>query len=405
MSPSFDEWERGNELQHSESQSPQRIPGGRIPGLDGLRAVSILLVLIGHGATSISQDGRWMRLVPYVGNATLGVTTFFVISGYLITFLLRKEWEKTATIDIRAFYTRRVLRIFPAFYTFLFVVTLLRATGYITTTYSDIGVSGLFLTNYKHLFGLPTNDDYWFVGHFWTLSLEEQFYLFWPVTFLVFGIVRAPRIALSIVLLAPVIRVISYFAWPSARGQLAMMLHTAADPIMIGCLAALLQGRPRFERVMTRLSAWYWPLMAALFLFIGSAWLAERFRGMYSITVGMSLNGLCIAFIMLWIVTRPASLSCRLLSIPVVRHIGILSYSLYLWQQCFLTTKNSSWSGTFPLNFVACFIAAELSYWLIESPFLRLRGRFSARKRVAEPGHDDATVTSSTGSGLPASAK
>lgn len=359
---------------------PPRPTAGRIFGIDGLRGVSILLVLAGHGAATVPvPDGRMPAAAAYLFNASLGVLTFFVISGYLITRLLRSEREQTGAIRLRAFYARRVLRIFPALYAYLLAVGLLRAAGWIDTTWGDLAVAGTFLTNYKHVFSVPTNGDYWFVGHFWTLSLEEQFYLFWPVTILAVGLCRAPRVALFIALTAPVVRVASYFAWPAARGQLGMMLHTSADPIMIGCLAALWEDRPGFEWLLRRGSHWVWPVAAALFLFVGSRWLALRFRGEYQMTAGQTLNGLAVAFVLLWVARHPTSLIGRLMNAPVLRGIGILSYSLYLWQQLFLTTKNHTWTGLFPVNFLVCFAAAAVSYQMIEGPFLRLRSRFRWR--------------------------
>jgi peptidoglycan/LPS O-acetylase OafA/YrhL len=363
-------------LQESQIIVVPRHPDKRIRSLDGLRAISILLVLIGHGFTTLPHSSQLERFAPYFGNAQLGVLTFFVISGYLITHLLCGEWEALGKIQLRSFYFRRVLRIFPAFYTYLLVVVMLRVWGWLSTPYPDIAIASIFLTNYKHCFSILTNDDYWFVGHFWTLSLEEQFYLLWPATILVLGLSRVHRVALSIILAAPIIRVISYFIWPEARAQLGMMLHTAADPIMIGCLAALYQGHPKFEATLKRLSSWLWPLLAGLFLLVGSPWLRVQFQGAYEMTVGLSLSGIAVAFILLWVLRQPSTQFSRLLSTPLLVHIGVLSYSLYLWQQLFLTPRNTGIFGMFPLNFVACFVVAELSYWIVESPFLRLRNRF-----------------------------
>jgi peptidoglycan/LPS O-acetylase OafA/YrhL len=363
-------------------EQPGRSTSGRIVGLDGLRAVSILFVLIGHGrATAPGGSAELAVLGPYLGNGHLGVTTFFVISGYLITHLLRREWEQVGAIRLRVFYARRVLRIFPALYTYLLVLTLLRTLEWVNTTRDDVVVAAVFLTNYKILLPVVTNDDYWFVGHFWTLSLEEQFYLFWPTTIFLFGFARAPRIALLIVFAAPLVRIATYFAWPSVRGQLGMMLHTAADPIMIGCLAALWQGRTWFERLLCKGAFWIWPLAAACFLVVGSPSLSLHFRGSYLMTVGLTLDSVAVAFILLWIVEHPNSFAGRLLSTPVFRHVGVLSYSLYLWQQLFLTTRNQTWTGLFPINFLACFAAAEASYWIIERPFLQLRSLF--RRKIA----------------------
>lgn len=347
----------------------------RIVGLDGLRAISIILVVLGHGWSKLPLASELDFANPYLGNATLGVRTFFVISGFLITYLLRREWDRTGKIWITGFYARRVLRIFPAMYTYLLVLVGLRFAGRIATTCGDLTCAALFLTDYAHFFSLPTNDDYWFVGHFWTLSLEEQFYLLWPATIVACGLARADKVALAIVVLSPLVRVVSYLAFPGLRPQIPIMLHTAADPIMIGCLAAIWSGRPRFESALARLSSWYWPCGAIVFVGFIAPWLAERFRGTYDQTIGVTLSCLAVTFVMLWVIRRPSSRATKLLSIPLLTHIGVLSYSLYLWQQLFLA-PGERWSKVFPLELCACFIAAEASYRLIEQPILRLRRRF-----------------------------
>ena len=362
-------------LGHPSTETLPGRPTERIVGLDGLRAVSILLVLVGHGWATLPVRDDLALLAPYLGNAALGVSTFFVISGFLITHLLCNEWDVTGTIRLRAFYARRALRILPALYAYLFVIAIIRASGLIETTYGDIAIAGTFLTNYKFIIPVKTNDDYWFVGHFWTLSLEEQFYLFWPATILAIGLYRSHYVAIMIVLSSPLVRIISYFAWPESRGYLSMMLHTAADPIMVGCLAALWQRRNSLDSFRIWFSQIYWPLSALIFLLLVSPWLASRFRGMYSATVGTSMNSFGIAVIMLWVITHPTSFFVRLLSSTFVRHIGLLSYSLYLWQQLFLTPRNQTWTGIFPINVVMCFALAEASFWTVERPFLRLRDR------------------------------
>jgi peptidoglycan/LPS O-acetylase OafA/YrhL len=360
----------------SESPATPRSSQDRIAGLDGLRAVSIVLVLAAHAWPTAASGDNWDWLRDFAGNSTLGVTTFFVVSGYLITWLLRQEHDATGTISLGSFYMRRVLRIFPAFYTYLLVVTAIRALGWIHTEYGDIATAGAFLTNYAHYFRGPSNADYWFVGHFWTLSLEEQFYLLWPATLIMVGIRRAPRVAGTIIVVAPLLRVATYFLWPESREQITMMLHTAADPIMFGCLAALAQGTRPLERVLDRFRSARWPLIAAFFVLVVSPWLTHRFHGAYHITAGMTLDSATIAFIVLWVVEAQDSALTHALSVPLVRRIGVLSYSLYLWQQLFLARLNTTWTGAFPVNLLLAFAAAELSFRLVESPFLRLRKRF-----------------------------
>lgn len=364
----------------------------RIVGLDGLRALSILLVVLGHGWSTIPIARNFPGLGAYLGNSSLGVTTFFVISGYLITFLLCNERRLSGTISLPAFYMRRVLRIFPALYLYLLILVLVRSLGLIHTTNGDLGIAATYLANYNHLLPIATNADYWFVGHFWSLSLEEQFYLLWPVTLLVAGLARSRGVALLIVVVSPVMRVITYAVWPEARGQIGMMLQTAVDSIMVGCYLALVEGRPGVTAFWNRVSSWVWPLATGVFLVLVSPWMKFRFEGAYTITIGMTLNSLAIALLIGWVVRSPESGFSRALSTPVLRYIGTRSYGLYLWQQLFLAPTVAIWVFPFPLNMVASLMAAECSYRCVERPFLRMRDRFRGATR--EPARSESPLVS-----------
>ena len=141
----------------------------RICGLDGLRAISIALVLYCH-----AREGYWLS-----ANASFGVSVFFVISGFLITWLLCAEEEKTNTISLPSFYVRRAIRILPPAFLFLAVVGILGALKMADVQGGDLLRSVLFVRNLVPG-GVHT-------GHFWSLSIEEQFYLFWPLIFLLLG--------------------------------------------------------------------------------------------------------------------------------------------------------------------------------------------------------------------------
>jgi peptidoglycan/LPS O-acetylase OafA/YrhL len=144
----------------------------RIPSLDGLRAISILLVLIGHLSL------RFPRLTPIcdpvltvLGNSSLGVSIFFVISGFLITWLLLVEIEKKGQINLKAFYLRRLFRIVPAYFVFLGAVLVLCKIGIISIPMVQLASAFLFILNYAII--VPV----WWLGHTWSLCVEEQFYL------------------------------------------------------------------------------------------------------------------------------------------------------------------------------------------------------------------------------------
>ncbi len=112
----------------ASAAAPDRSPAGRISSLDGLRAVSIGGVLLAHTSAGVGWSGPWLHAIGERAGS-LGVLFFFVISGYLITTLLRRESDRTGRINLTAFYQRRVLRIFPAFYTYLAVIAALTAIG------------------------------------------------------------------------------------------------------------------------------------------------------------------------------------------------------------------------------------------------------------------------------------
>src|ERR1700730_13855580 len=147
---------------------------GRIPSLDGLRAVSILLVLFGHASLS---DGAPHALKPFNHAGNIGVRFFFVISGFLITTLLLKEKSQTGTISMKKFYQRRILRIFPAAYVFIAVMGLLASLGWIALRRGELFYAASFTMNYHDFHAV-------WLGQLWSLAVEEQFYLLWPALML-----------------------------------------------------------------------------------------------------------------------------------------------------------------------------------------------------------------------------
>ena len=158
----------------------------RIPAFDGLRGIAVLFVVVGHARNCfIDPQERtlwWSTLL--IGNSTFGVMLFFVLSGYLITGLLLSEQKKWGSISLPAFYMRRSLRIVPAFVTFLIVIAALMHQGAIHISVNRFLSAATYLLNYSGLW-LPRipDEETWFLGHLWTLAIEEQFYLIWPLAF------------------------------------------------------------------------------------------------------------------------------------------------------------------------------------------------------------------------------
>lgn len=359
------------------SPLPRSLPkpahaSSRIPSLDGLRAISIALVVVGHTFNGI-YPGRLPRLSEPLrlvfGNAALGVSVFFVISGFLITRLLLNEQRRTGTVGLRAFYLRRFWRLFPAAYTYIAFVGACGAVGLLTVTRHDMVAAFGYLWDY-----LPGTS--WALTHLWSLSLEEQFYLLWPGALLLLG-PRSTRLAVALVVLAPLARVATALATPGV--QIDTLLHTRMDILMFGCLAALLFDHPAVLALRQRWTARVAPF--ALAFLAATPFLTIRFGGVYLYVVGHTLEGISITLLLLWAVDHPSTFVGRILNSRPLAAIGVASYSIYLWQTFFLDSM-SPLRLSIPAKLACIAVAASASYFCIERPFLRWRDR---RVPAAEP--------------------
>lgn len=329
----------------------------RIPSLDGLRAISISMVVLAHSGLSRA-------------NAFLGVTIFFVISGFLITTLLVQEREETGTISLRGFYFRRFTRIFPAYYAALLTLLLLSRFSALALKMPCWFASVAFVRNYA----TPVEHSAdWFTAHFWSLSVEEQFYLFWPPLLTLVGRRKGAWISLALILVAPLLRLGTYFALPTMRNELGYFTHTRVDALMFGCFVAVVRDSSMLRRALDLAYRWFLPTAAVLFLGVVSPYLGGRFGAVYALPVGWSLDLAAITLVLLWAVEHPKSLAGRALNAKPVAHLGVISYSLYLWQQ--LLTPYHPWGA------LAAIVVAECSYYGLERPVLRWRARFEAQRQ------------------------
>lgn len=337
----------------------------RIPSLDGLRAVSIMLVLVGHLFNRMEMRENHPVLATIFGNSALGVTVFFVISGYLITLILLEEFDCSGSICIRRFYFRRMMRIFPAYYLYLSVVVLLSVCSVVVVSWKDIVVAASYFVNYS-------SEKNWILSHAWSLSVEEQFYLLWP-TILLTALVKGGRnaaivIAAAIIILSPLARYISY---SFGSNQLYYMFHTRIDSIMMGCFMALVSGSNLFERFINIVGK-YW-LGFALFVVVISPLLTNRYGGKYIYIIGMSLECVSLGIIVVWLARNPRTIVGCLLNSKIVVKVGVMSYSIYIWQQILLHENNKTVSGMFPCNVLTVLLVSWMSYAFIEKYFLSLR--------------------------------
>jgi peptidoglycan/LPS O-acetylase OafA/YrhL len=350
----------------------------RIPSLDGLRALSIAIVLFSHAGRP--GDGP---LVQFLDSLTLeghlGVDVFFVISGYLITRLLVEELRDGGRLSLGRFYLRRTLRILPPFWVYLSVVGALLIAGKIVLPIAELRDAALFVFNYRDV----RYNTFW-VSQTWSLSLEEQFYLLWPPLLAVFGLRGAPSVASVLLVLTPIARVVLAFAVPTFSARIDWMLPTRLDVLMFGCLAAILEGTPTFEALLSwafrRRLHWLAWLMLPV-----TGFLTHRLGGRYLFSVGYSIESVSITLMLAHAIRAPHGFIGRVLNARPLVWLGQRSYSLYLWQQPFLIPNNTTWTGRFPVNLVCAVLAAELSWRLVERPFNRLRRALEPTVSVPVP--------------------
>ena len=339
----------------------------RLASLDGLRAISIFMVLVGHLNGTRGFPALRLQIGDY---AHLGVVIFFVISGFLITSLLMQEYEANERISLQLFYARRSLRIFPASYAYLGIVCIISAWGVFQLQARDIWHALTYTVNF-----LPGRS--WQIGHLWSLSVEEQFYLLWPLTFSVLGPRKSSRAAWSVVIVAICARIFNRFILIGTPYHDLEMFPMVADSLAAGCLLARLREWLEGQGWYLRLFRPSWSI-----LLLSVVLLLNRFEGYTVVNVfGTTIINFGIAILVHRSVYRPDSPIARVLNWKPVVFVGVLSYSLYLWQQLFLNRSSGAWFNMFPQNLLFAVGAALASYFLLEKPLFKLRHRLRAKPR------------------------
>lgn len=364
----------------SQVNSAARSLPAHIPSLDGLRAVAVLIVFIGHGMAATA-----------VWPGHVGVTIFFFLSGYLIVTLLRREYEKTGRIALRKFYIRRALRILPPTYLAVGAAVALAAIGVLHGPITGAGVASevLHFTNYYIVAagreGLPPATT-----QLWSLSVEEHYYLAIPaalIGILLWG--RSMKRAGWILLTAGLV----VSAWRIFLGlngasfdRLYVSTDTRMDSLLFGSAFALLlnpatsDALPWASTVERHVHSWL-AAFAAL-VFVGSAVIPSlHFR----FSVADAVQCACLVPIFWTLIRRPDGLAGRVLNSKFIRHIGVLSFSVYLFHRMVLDVVEqvitySVLSDAVSLALTLC--VAEVVYRLVERPLASVRKRLGASAAV-----------------------
>ncbi len=354
--------------------------------MDGVRGISILVVLFEHG-----------YLFKYGRGGFLGVDIFFVLSGLLITSLLAQEWQETGSLSFKKFYARRALRLLPALFALVIFTTV-----QVIIFPPEAGRLAVF----RHLLGVLFYVENWaggytVIGHTWSLSIEEQFYIAWPILFfLLLSLKLTPR--RIIVVLSAMVGLVAihrarmfYSRYGFVLPQFDLSLlrlytgtDTRCDALLIGCIAGILFSwrmlptRKSFLgtwRIVTWLSC---GLMSAAIIIVPIFWNYLYFGA-------FTVFAVLVASSTLFVLVASQSFLSRLLQWSVLRWFGRLSYSLYLWHVTVysaymnnfgpLPIKSYTLKITIPLaiKFAGSLVLACASFYFIEQPFLRMKKRFS----------------------------
>ena len=329
----------------------------RIPTLDGWRAIAVLLVLVSHIVIALHVTLH----IPYTdGIGQHGVAIFFVLSGFLITSRLQHEKETRGSIDLRSFYIRRFFRLMPCAWTYLaFVFIMTSATHPRVLTSQEIWASLLCFRNFIDSSGIHAPQP---TGHFWSLAIEEQFYLIWPSILIVSGTRWARWLAVVGALGISLNRLHHWANLSHIPLQATFGTQYRADALLVGCATALFLPvlRPYLRAWMSL------PLLAALL------WCATVFHRLIPLR-----ESILIALLIALTTERLHPSFSRVLDWKPLALVGTLSYSLYIWQQAFLVSAYS-----LPALFIKILIfpvAAVSSYYLIEEPLVR-KGKEIARR-------------------------
>ena len=347
----------------------------RLRELDGWRAISVGLVVVAHFISEqhSARIEHWPWLLDVVRHfGSLGVKTFFVISGFVICRLLLLEEARYGKISLKAFYCRRAFRILPPLLVYLGVVSILLGCGWIVEHWRALGYSLIFLQDFH------VGPRTWFVGHTWSLAVEEQFYVTFPLALVLTSRTRR-QIVCSSFLAVSILWNLSLL-WAGSESFVSKDVRSGFICIALGVLAALNETS---MRDIARKAPW--PILPLL----GGAVLLDRYNASswQSIIADSLFVPPAIALVLIASLERGPLLRQFLCCRPV-QAIGLASYSIYLWQQLF-TGPYWYFSGTgslIPRAIPLLVVITAGSYLFVEKPAIRYGRSLSKKMQQPAPG-------------------
>ena len=350
---------------------PSRL--GYLPYLDGVRGVAILMVLAYHADA------------PFFKGGFIGVDVFFVLSGFLITSLLIKERDRDGRIDLPHFYTRRALRLLPAVVTLL--VVFLIVSWFVADDFRRSATDALIVLFYGANWARSFGHSLFALGHTWSLSIEEQFYLVWPVAFILLSRAKLSRTALVWLLLIVALCLAVERAALTLHGapteRLYNGLDTHSDALLIGCSLAFFLSLDGASAVLK--AAWIRFAGYAAVAFLLVIAFVGRFNAPAMFVGGYIAVAIATAVMIVDLQARAGTVLRRVTEWPVLVRLGRISYGVYLWHfpiyKVLIALHNQhGWHVRWPLYLFGggtlAILVAIASYRFIETPFLRLKRKY-----------------------------
>ena len=318
----------------------------------------------------------------------MGVLAFFVLSGFLITWLLLKEEERFGTISLKLFYVRRSLRIFPAFYAYWL---LLIGSHIIAGKHIAMGqaiASLLYVGNYyQAIVGDPKTG----LSHTWSLGVEEQFYVLWPITFLwLKGNRRRMRFLLWSIAGVWLYRELLVLVVHAPQQYVYQAFEARADHLMIGCLLAVALREGLWTRLWRALVVVPSLVWLTLGLLACSVVCTDHYGSLYRDAVGFIVDPMLIAILIVQVIAHSSVGLGVVLNWRWVRYLGTISYGIYLYHGHAILVADKI-TGTLPgvvsmfVGILSVIAVASASYWFLEEPLLRLRARFTPGRVPGSP--------------------
>jgi peptidoglycan/LPS O-acetylase OafA/YrhL len=356
---------------------------GYLPALDGLRGIAILAVMLYHFHSK--------PLIP--GGGIVGVDLFFVLSGFLITTLLLQEWARSGDISLRRFYLRRVLRLAPALTCFVLIYLLITVAFHryeftarpsTTLVLIDLAAVATYSINWVHAFGSSGMLGF---SHLWSLSIEEQFYLIWPLSLLTLLRLRASVLLIVTFTLAVIVcSAMLPYILEEPRNRFYYGTDFRLQTLLMGALLGQLYVSGVLRSAIVQLASFRIALAGSIAFLATTALLATN-RTVFLFDGGHTAVAISAALLTMACMFQPTTFFANLISNRLLVYVGQRSYALYIWHVAI-----GSWLRAYDpvpqvvIAAVLTFVAAELSHRLVEAPALRLKSRLRASSpETAQP--------------------